>query len=162
MPEQRGDSEQRRDVALVSGEPRTFRVSLLRPDDLVALDLECVEMDLITEKATKHPNGSELRTTLRPRAGRDSLLIVHFPPQHVAERAFFEAEASDPTPPKPPDAPNAGASEPLDPPPVQALFANPSRLVFEVPPDYPPIIYSVAGLLRAFAEVPMRISWEAH
>src|SRR4051794_25271776 len=105
MPQQRRDPEQRRDVALVSRGPRTFRVSLLRPDDLVALELECVEMDLITEKAPGNdPSASELRTTLR--SGRDSLLIVHFPPQHVGERAFYEAQASDKTPPKPLDAPH--------------------------------------------------------
>ena len=74
----------------------SFRFSLLRPDDLVALDVECVEMDLVTEKAARTDLGSsESRTVLQVRPGRQSLLIVHFPPQHVGERAFYEVEDTD-------------------------------------------------------------------
>jgi hypothetical protein len=61
-----------------------------------------------------------------------AVLIVRFPAQHVAERAFFDFES---------------ASEPAEPPPVGALAAAPSRLCFTMPGDPPSIAFSVEALL---------------
>src|SRR4051794_26240960 len=102
-------------------------------------------MDLITETpAHAEFASSESLTVLRGRPGRQGLLIAHFPPQHIGEPAFYDAEDSD-SPPgkgKPADGPTpSSAPEPPDLPPVQARFAGPSRLVFEVPADHPPIEY---------------------
>ncbi|WP_219835383.1 hypothetical protein [Paenibacillus sp. R14(2021)] len=52
--------------------------------------------------------------------GEAALLIVHFPPQHVAEQAFIQ---------------NKAGSLFAGPPPVMALLAGPSRLVFKLHDD---------------------------
>src|SRR5687767_1175533 len=99
-----------------------FRV--LRPADLCVFDVRGYRLRMET---------SEDGPVLVPDAA-DARLEVNLSFQHIGERAFFRS-----IPPKATD-------ESLDPPPIQALAARPSRLVFEVP-EGEAIGYSVAGIL---------------
>ena len=58
---------------------------------------------------------SQAPTVLRPRTGQSGFIIVHFPPQHIGERAFYEVEppGSSSTPADGPTIAPGSASEPL-------------------------------------------------
>ena len=109
----------------------THRVRVVRPDDLLNLEFECVNLELDASDP-RHP-------ALVPiAAASPAFLIVHFPPQSIVESAFFEPS---PIPP-PPDPP--GTSRPVRPLPpprqpvasgVEARLSGPSRLVFRLEPD---------------------------
>lgn len=119
-----------------AGQPgRRFRV--LRPDDLVVLDVLCWDLDLV---------GGAGGPALVP-TGADSRLEIRFPFQHLGERAFYRVE------PVPPNDP----AEPPDPPPVQALAARGSRLVFAVPATER-IPYSIEGVLAAMSRLPLLVA----
>ena len=113
-----------------------FRV--LRPADLCVFDVRGYRLRLETDEAGP---------VLVPDAA-DARLEVSLSFQHLGERAFFRSS--------PPPGPNPG-DEPTDPPPIQALAARPSRLVFEVP-DGETIGYSVAGVLAAISRLPLRVA----
>lgn len=114
------------------------KISVIRPEDLLVLTFEFSGLP-INKGAGTFGGGS---------AGK---LIVHFQPQHIAERAFFYV--NDPDKPKqeagatPNSAPKAsGSNEPLLDPPIDAIMAHASRLVFDVPAGYTGK-YSIEGLL---------------
>jgi hypothetical protein len=86
-------------------------VLVIRPEDLMVLRFEFRNLRL------RKPCFG--RPHLEAFAG-DQRVIVHFPPQHLAERAFYEA-ATD----SPPDS-----EKPL-PPPVESRTSRPSRLAFD-------------------------------
>ncbi|KPV42734.1 hypothetical protein SE17_44410, partial [Kouleothrix aurantiaca] len=93
-------------------------------------------------------------------AAQPAYLVVHFPPQTIAEAAYFR---SAPTPAPPGEPPVRNPGEPPPPTPEQA-FAPPgttaariggaSRLVFQVPAEVA-IPYNVAGLLDWSRLVPV-------
>ena len=85
----------------MAGRPR---FSLLRPSDLLSLEFELVNLEVA-------PDGSRL---MRVDPAADALIIVHFPPQGLAE-AIFTGE-----PPAPP---------------VRTVLSGASRLVFRVDAD---------------------------
>ncbi|MGH9222305.1 MAG: hypothetical protein ACRD2W_00535 [Acidimicrobiales bacterium] len=114
---------------------RRFRI--LRPDDLVVLDVLCWDIDLVT--ASSGP-------VLRP-VGADSRLEVRFPFQHLGEKAYFRVE---PVPPNP-------VAEPPEAPPIPALAARWSRLVFAVPAGER-IEYSIEGVLAAMSRLPLLVA----
>lgn len=97
-----------------------FRV--LRPADLCVFDVRGYRLRLET---------GEDGPVLVPDAA-DARLEVNLSFQHLGERAFFRS------------IPPVLGDESLDPPPIQALAARPSRLVFDVP-EGEAIGYSVAG-----------------
>lgn len=101
---------------------------LLRRDDLLALDVELRNLRL----------GDDGATLVRDGPG-EPLLIVTFPPQHVAEMTFFQNEA--------------GTLRP-GPLPVPARLAEPSRLVFALPPEAEGMPLSLDALLDWAALVP--------
>jgi hypothetical protein len=117
--------------------------NILRPDDLVALGVEAVNLKLDTSKPAlprlviedkKHP----------------ALLIFSFPPQSIAEQAFYQTDA---TPPPafnpPPNPPPQATSDPLPAPGGAASrMSADSRLVFRLPQGMTGIDYSVEGLLN--------------
>ncbi len=78
-------------------------ISLLRPSDMLCLEFELVNL-AVSEDGTH---------LARTNAAGDALIIVHFPPQALAEATFTGA---------PPD------------PPVRTALSGPSRLVFRPPP----------------------------
>ncbi|HVS81799.1 MAG TPA: hypothetical protein VHE60_08690, partial [Pyrinomonadaceae bacterium] len=126
-----------------------FSTVVLRPEDLLVLRLEFLNMSLDTGAA----NLDERRTPLllRDNAFRPSYIVVYFQGQNIAEQAFFETAADYPvqTPLGKPADPDAGkGDETPKPPPVRARIAGPSRLVFRVPDGEKPIPYTLASILE--------------
>ncbi|MEA2354087.1 MAG: hypothetical protein QOD61_216, partial [Solirubrobacteraceae bacterium] len=119
-------------------------VELIRPDDLLSLRVEVVNLELDASHAAEP-------VLVRERPDEAAYLIVVFPPQTVAEPAYFAAAdvaaADDRSIP-----PGDGVTEPIDPPGrpgirrAAAQIGRSSRLVFKVPPGTR-IPYSLAGLL---------------
>ncbi len=113
-----------------------FTFSVLRPDDLLALDFECVNLKV---KAGVPPK------LVREKASAPAYIIVHFPPQHIAEQAFFETTPDYKPDPKAPPEPTTAETPP--PPPVLARIAGPTRLAFFVPSDIDEIPLTLESLL---------------
>ena len=126
-----------------------MRLELIRPDDLVNLEVETVNLH-VKRASRKQPPKLVVQDAEQP-----SLLIVRFPSQTIAETAYFEwsdVKAEVDPPPRPdPDA-GASSSEALDPPGVTgsrdatAAAAHASRLVFVLPNDAV-IPLTIEGLL---------------
>ena len=135
-----------------------IQFDVVRPDDLLNLRLRGVNLRLNADDP-QHPI-LEVEEPQRP-----AYLVVTFPPQTIAERAYFEAPVvvitqdptsgvpvdTDTTPPNnlPPDD-----SPPLDAPgyadsvrPVVAMLGRPSRLVFKVPAGHT-IPFTTEGVLN--------------
>lgn len=118
-------------------------VSVLRPEDLMVLRFEFRNLRLrncIGEPPRLEPFGID-----RP------LVIVHFPPQHLAEQVFFEAST-------------AAFSEEPTPPPILARVSGPSRLVFDPQLDpsgrsqWPSTLpFTLSALLNWDAWAPVRV-----
>lgn len=116
-----------------------LRVRLLRPDDLVNLQIEAVNLVLDTTDASA------------PRLAVDDVataayLVVEFPPQAIVEEAVFVAGGPGPAPgdktmPEPRATSRPGPTRPL-----RSRISGTSRLVFSVPPEQT-IPFTVAGLL---------------
>ncbi len=143
------------DLASPTEPTPSHTVRLLRPDDLVALDVYGYDLALRSDSAgvALVPDGD------RPR------LTVRFPFQHLGEQAFYAIENASTPPttgtslpggPPPPPVPPAG-DDPLVPPPINALAARASRLVFAVPADER-IEYSVQGFLAAMSRLPLIVA----
>ncbi len=129
--------------------PTQLTLTVLRPDDLVALSVRTVNLRVDAAR----PSQPRL---VREDPGQAAYLVVTFPPQSIAEQAFFEAtQVKQPgfnpppsTPPLPAPAPLPAASDTLVPPgSAAALMAGESRLVFRLPAAVAAIDYSVTGLL---------------
>ncbi|MCA1634146.1 MAG: hypothetical protein LC802_10635, partial [Acidobacteria bacterium] len=140
-----------------------FKQDALRTEDLLVLQFEFINMDL---KREEDAEGSR-HAHLVPSA--DAFIVVRFPPQNIAEQAFFQADANYPV--KPPekfvkDPPitdkdeNTETEEPT-PPPVQSLLAHPSRLVFKIPQATPPVPYDLESLLELCARSPLSVTGTA-
>lgn len=108
---------------------RGLTLDLDRPDDLMALDFD---FDNLLLRPGEN-RGDPQRLVLAD-AGRPARIVIHFPPQHITERASLD-EGQDPL-----VAPT---------PPVPAALASPSRLAFQVPnANFPNgIPYTLAALL---------------
>jgi hypothetical protein len=123
-------------------------LTIVRPDDLLVLSVQAANLRLDTSQ----PNRARL---VRDAPGEAAYLVYVFPPQSIAEQAFFETASvpqpgfnppsSTPPLPKPPNLP--GAETPLAPGSVASLTAGQSRLVFRLPSSLAEIEYSIAGLL---------------
>ncbi|MDP1805356.1 MAG: hypothetical protein Q8K72_09335, partial [Acidimicrobiales bacterium] len=114
---------------------RRFRI--LRPEDLVVLDVLCWDVDLASTRT-----GPVLMPT-----SAESRLEVRLPFQHLGEKAYFRVEPVPPNdPPEPPEAP-----------PIPAFAARGSRLVFAVPEDER-IPYSIEGVLAALSRLPLLVA----
>ena len=121
--------------------PIQFEVT--RPDDLLRLTLQGDNLRLDTSQ----PEDPAL---VVENAQLPAFLTVIFPPQSIAETAFFESSIVPPEtkiPDPNPDPDTGKVSEPL---PgagnVKARIAHPSRLVFKVPPEAR-IPYTAEGVL---------------
>lgn len=128
----------------------TVRVDLLRPDDLLAITVEAVNLRLDT-------SNPELPRLVRETSGQPSYLVFHFAPQTIVEEAFFEAAQVRPPQFNPP-----AATPPLDkPPPLPSMsdklvppgatkrrMGGPSRVVFQLPMSLDGVTYSIAALLE--------------
>src|ERR1019366_4499923 len=106
---------------------------LLRPDDLLALQIEARNLKLDTSDP-KHPK------LVIQQKGKSSYLIIRFPPQSITEKAYFEAA--------PKVAPGGPGDDPLDTPgTVPAIMTGTSRLVFRLPSGVTEIPYQLESLL---------------
>ncbi|MBE9113795.1 hypothetical protein IQ273_30965 [Nodosilinea sp. LEGE 07298] len=123
-----------------------FKIDVIRPDDLLNLHIEGVNLQV-------KPEGRAGAIAAVENPQQPAYLVVQFPPQTIAERAFFEASpikkpvGADPAMQVRIDrdalaAPNALA----EPGKVSVRLGGPSRLVFRVP-DGVPIPFTLAGLL---------------
>ena len=128
-------------------EPRPdFQADLVRPDDLLTLHVDGYNLHVVP--------GVGLPAIDRIDAAKDAFLVVTFPPQNIAETAYFEpTHTQEPALPPGIPAPPAGfppvaGSLPL-PGQTGARLARFTRLVFRVPAGaaLPPIVYSTEGLL---------------
>jgi hypothetical protein len=132
--------------------PAHVEISVLRPDDLLNLEIVAVNLRLDTTDA-------ENPVLVVDDPAQPALLVVGFPSQTIFEEAFFDSSApspktpeQDPSPapahkPTPPDPnPDNGPKTPSNPGSVQFRLGGESRLVFKVPTDAR-IPYTVAGLL---------------
>jgi hypothetical protein len=106
--------------------PENFKISLLRADDLLALDFEFLNLRL-------DANGDQAPRLVRTQPGLPAFVIVQFPPQHVAEQVFTEDVH--------------GALEGLLRPPVGSILSGSSRLAFRVPDQTQAIPLTLEGLL---------------
>jgi len=106
--------------------PFNLKVSVVRPSDLLVLEFEFVNL--------KYTTGTP-PSLVRNDPKSPAYIIVHFPPQNIAERAFGES----------PDTPNS--NEPPTAPPIPSRMAGPSRLVFRVPDTTTDVPYTLNALL---------------
>lgn len=100
---------------------KTFSATLRRPDDLIVLEFDFYNL--------VHRDGW-LR---RPDLSKEGWIVVHFPAQHVLERAYLLTEGATTEPVPPPGS-------------VDARLSGPSRLAFVAPADGIP--FNGPSLLR--------------
>ena len=144
-------------IALARVFPGLFAVEnpklrAVRPDDQLVLTFEFVNMTL--------HRVSESQPEAYALPGKDARLVVHFQPQNIAEKAYFE---TDPNvsfqSAKAGDTNNTKLSgDPLDPPPVPSRMAKASRLVFKVPADEGPIPLELEVLLKKCSEYELSVA----
>ncbi len=121
-----------------------MKIEIVRPDDLLNLRIEAVNLRL---DATMR----RAPVLVVADARQPAYLVVTFPPQTIAEHAYFEAaivqpEADPLRQSRDPEKGNNAVETPAPPGQTAARLGQPSRLVFQVPPAAR-IPYSVAGLL---------------
>ena len=121
-------------------------IELLRPDDLLSLEVETVNLQLDTsDKANPR--------LVRQSSSAKTYLIFQFPPQSITEQAFFELDANITTNPKAGVLPSSAPALPTTANPLIAAggvgvrMAGPSRLVFLVPSSIASIPFTLEGLL---------------
>jgi hypothetical protein len=129
--------------------PQTFVVKAVRPQDLLELIFEFVQVDFVPPAAGQPGQVVGLQ---------QSFLAVYFQPQHMAEEAVYENAGTfslppdqqwDPQPPGTPAPPAPGG--------IQAALSGPSRLVFTIPQGEM-IPYTLDGLLEAMRTLPPSLS----
>src|SRR5262245_1942458 len=137
-------------------------VTVVRPADLLVLTFSFANLQF--------KSGSSQPALLQRRvANRPAFVTVEFPSQHLVEQAFFEIATGIPvtTPPPraddsdpdhvPPHDDDVGAGpDKLESPPIRALLAGPSRLVFRVTAEEIP--YTLEGLLAACMYLPLSVA----
>jgi hypothetical protein len=118
---------------------QNLKFSVLRPDDLLALEFECINLEAKPGPPPK---------LVRKKAADPAYIVVHFPPQHIAEQAFFETTPDfkpDANAPKTPPEPTT--AETPTPPPVLSRISGPTRLAFFVPKEISEIPLTIESLL---------------
>jgi hypothetical protein len=119
--------------------PDHFTKTILRPDDLLLLTFEFLNLRVDIDSAPTPQ-------LVRVRAGADAYVIIHFPPQHIAEQAFYEAAPAVETPAPPSVDPARGDT--LSNPPVGALLSDSTRIGLHVPSTTVAIPYTLDALLH--------------
>jgi hypothetical protein len=104
--------------------PLSFEI--LRADDLLALRVDTVNLDL------KAPDPKHPKLVVHDAKG-PAYLVVRFPPQSIVEQVFLEADV---------DAGHVSA-----PGSVASTMAGESRLVFQLPPGMKEIPFTIEALL---------------
>ena len=105
-----------------------FKFSLLRPDDLLNLEVEAENLRL------DYSNNKDPALIFED-PGQPAYLIFTFPPQTITEQAFFESSPSNPPPDEAGEPYNTNLPPESTPvPPVAARIGRESRLVLRIPP----------------------------
>ncbi|MEO7067718.1 MAG: methyl-accepting chemotaxis protein [Rhodanobacter sp.] len=137
----------------------TIHVDIVRPADLIALSVDAVGCELLSDGAKP--------AHLRPLAKQKSAyLVVRYAFQHVGEEAIYEGQSgknlvydeSDPTK-KPKIEANSGfptTANERHVPPILARAAGATRLVFDIPAGET-IEFSSAGILEAMTRLRPRV-----
>jgi hypothetical protein len=137
--------------------PTLFKIktTLLRPSDMLKLDFTFYNLKLTDGKLVHGVSRSP------------AYMVVRFPPQNIAEQAFFEtAKAPDDpstvtlevqTPEGKPKDTDEGTGEETPHVPVESRLSGPSRLVFKVPKDAE-IPFTIDGLLEACSQFELRVA----
>ena len=123
--------------------PPDFQADIVRPDDLLTLHVAGYNLK---------PTGKEQPVLGRIDAAKDAILVVTFPPQNIAETAYFATANPQPRPPLPPGIlPQPSLPPGVAPAPglTAARLAGFTRLAFRVVANaaMPEIPYSIEGLL---------------
>jgi hypothetical protein len=123
--------------------PPDFQAELVRPDDLLTLHLAGYNLK---------PTGNAQPVLGRIDATKEAVLVVTFPPQNIAETAYYANASPQPPPPLPPGIPAQPSPPPgVAPAPGQtaARLSGFTRLAFRIAADapMPAIPYSIEGLL---------------
>lgn len=113
----------------------TFTRVLRRRQDFLRLRFDFYNLKIV---------GSDTSPELdRPNPLRPAFIVVRFPPQHLADRAYFE--------------PSSDLDEqPPDPGKVETRLADESRLAFQVPAEFLPLPFDLEHLL-AWAQFPLSV-----
>ena len=144
--------------------PPDRREWIIRPLDLLVLAFDLVRLRVV-------PSRDESPARLAKDGRGDAYLLVWFPPQHIAEVAYFTnrepdgktkvpfptaiPKRDDGTVREDPDA-TTGVEEP-DPPPIDAIVAGWSRLVFRVPDDRLPLDWTLESVLAAMRTLELSV-----
>jgi hypothetical protein len=133
-----------------AGPAPSIVVDVVRAADLVALTVECHDLELVA--------GSDPH--LRSVEGGAGRLVVRYAYQHLGERALYEGMAPVPDPdspsssPPPPDATAIDGADAVHEAPIEALPARSSRIVLAVAEGVT-IPFSTVGILGALQQLPM-------
>ena len=134
---------------------------VIRPLDLLVLGFDLVGLRVV-------PGEGEGPARLAKDGRGEARLVVWFPPQHLTERAYYTTKDPDGKPMEPPTKvldengvpvapdPAAGDESPDD-PPIDAIVAGWSRLVFRVGDDRLPIDWTLEGLLAAMGALELSV-----
>ena len=120
-----------------------FEVSILRPEDMLKLGFSFINLTLKDGKLVVLDKNAP------------AYMVVEFPPQNIAEEAFFKTDDNYPiSSDNDPDI-LSGDDTPYY--PCQSRIAETSRLVFTVPKDAE-IEYSTEGLLEACSKFTLNVA----
>jgi hypothetical protein len=119
-----------------------YTFEILRPDDLLALQVEARNLKLDTPRRGRP-------RLVRENRNAPAYLVFRFPPQSITEKAYFETAPVSPPPSDPaPNPPLPSNSDPLDPPgSTPQRMSGESRLVFRLPKGLNEIPYRIDALL---------------
>jgi hypothetical protein len=109
--------------------PLSIKLSVLRPEDLLVLHFEFVNLRL--EVGADRP-----ARLVRQQQNRAAYILVTFPPQAIGEQAFYETETAG----------SPGDETPTM-PPVKNRISGPSRLAFRLPAGVNEVPYTMEALL---------------
>jgi hypothetical protein len=107
-----------------------LRLDVVRADDLLALSFEFINLDFDSDETPVLPR------LVRVSPGEDAFVVVHFPPQHIAERSFTKAADGTLRP-----VLQSGSRFP-------SVIAGESRLGFRLRPDVESLSISLDELLN--------------
>ena len=128
---------------------KEFTVSVLRPEDMLSLDFKFINVRI---------SGKQL---LAFNKNLPAYMVVEFPPQNIAEEAFFEVDKTNNkdnfpiTNDKDPDKGQSGDENPYS--PCKSRISENSRLVFIIPKDKK-ISYNSEGILKACTELDLKVA----
>ena len=131
------------DVAPSPLPPGQIRFRLLRPEDLLVMEIETTDLQFESPSPQDAADGGAPH--LVPSGSKGGLLTAIFGYQHAAEKALFEVN----------DVP--GPPEPGDDIPIAARAAHKSRLVFKVPKGER-IAFSIDGIVAAMSRLEMAVA----